>query len=54
MDVDGTWYVLAEEIQEREADALLLNIRQRGMVFPLSSSERLNADASIPKFQMLD
>jgi hypothetical protein len=53
MDVDGTWYVLAEEIQEREANALLLDIRQRGMVFPLSSSER-HAHASIPKFQTLD
>jgi hypothetical protein len=54
MDVDGTWYVLAEEIQEREADALLLDIRQRGMVFPPGNSECLNVDASFPRFRMLD
>lgn len=53
MDVDGTWYVLAEGIQEREADVLLLDITRRGMVFPLSASER-HAHASIPTFQMLD
>ena len=54
MDVDGTWFVLAEEIQEREADALLLDIRQRGMVFPLPRPERTNAYASTPRFRTLD
>ena len=53
MDVNGVWYVLADGIQEREADALLLDITRRGMVFPLSASER-HAHSSIPKFQMLD
>jgi len=54
MDVDGTWFVLAEEIQEREADALLLDIRQRGMVFPPPRPERTNAYASTPRFRTLD
>lgn len=55
LDVDGTWYVLASGIQEREAEALLLDIKQRGIVFPLPSSERLkDAYTSIPKFQTLD
>jgi hypothetical protein len=54
LDVDGTWYLLAEGILEREADKLLLDIRQRGIEFPLSSSERQKAsDASIPRFWML-
>jgi hypothetical protein len=55
MDVDGTWYVFAHGIQEREAEALLLDIKQRGIVFPLPSSERLmDAHASIPKFRTFD
>lgn len=53
MDVDGTWYVLAEGIQEREADALLLDIRQRGMLLPISDSVRL-AHSSTPKLRLLD
>ena len=54
MDVDGTWYVLAEGIQQREAEALLLEIGQRGMVLPLSSSGGLSAHASIPRFWTLE
>jgi hypothetical protein len=49
MDVDGTGYVLAEEIQEREANAVLLDITRRGIDFPVRSSDRLNAHASIPR-----
>jgi len=54
LDVDGTWYLLAEGIQECEADKLRLDIRQRGIEFPLSSSERQKySRASIPRFWML-
>ena len=54
LDVDGEWYLLAEEIQEGEAERLLLDIRQCGIEFPLSNSERREyVDASVPGFWML-
>jgi hypothetical protein len=54
LDVDGTWYVLAEGIQEREADRLLLDIRERGIEFlPTSSERQKDSHDSIPRFWTL-
>jgi len=51
MDVEGTWYVLAEEVRQWEAETLLMEIRQRGMSFPSGADQR--AHAATPKFWML-
>ncbi len=52
LDVDGTWYVLAEGIQEREANELLFDITRRGIDFPLSGPEG-QKDPHTPRFWML-
>jgi hypothetical protein len=53
IDVDGTWYSLAEGVHEHKVMTLVSEIKRRGIVIPISSAD-LESVASVPKFWVQD